>query len=118
MNEAEEFRRFTEQVKRIKKLNLLIKSETTGTLEELAEKFKVSESVIKEDIELMNERDAGIIYDEDVQSYSYTIPGEFFIGWMSAEDEKKREKEKELKKKMAMPERVETNRFLRVKGKK
>ena len=66
----------------------------------------------------MNERGGNIICDKDMQTYSYTIPGEFFIGWVSKEDKEKREQEKVLKEKMAIPLRVETNRFLRVKGKK
>ncbi len=68
MNEKDELKEiddFFEQTERIKKLNPLIKSETTGTLKEIAEKLEVSESVIENDIEYMNAYGSEIIYRKD-----------------------------------------------------
>jgi len=113
-NESDEF---SEQIKRLKKLNLLIKSKTTGTLEKLAEKLHVSESVISDDLEFMNERGAGITYDFVKKSYYYTYPGDFFIGWMSPEEKQKLDKDKELRKKANMPVRVDINRLIKISKK-
>ncbi len=112
-----EYEAFLQRMERIKKLDVLINSQKTGTLKDLAETLNVSESVLLSDFELMNEQGAEITYDIVKKTYYNKRPGKFFIGWLSTKDKKKLDADKERTKKANMPERFDVNRLITISKK-
>ena len=60
------------QIERIKRVNVLIRKEATGTPLQLAEKLNVSESTVFRLISELKELGAPIIYCRHCESYKYT----------------------------------------------
>ncbi len=72
---------FLECIKRIERLDYLIRLEITGNPIELAEYFNLSERQIYRLIELMKNLGAEIVYSKYKQSYIYVKPVKFNFGF-------------------------------------
>lgn len=66
-------------IKRINYINRLIKSRSTGSPDQLANKINVSKRTIFEFIKLMKEYGAPIKYDRHRRTYFYDDGGDFEI---------------------------------------
>ena len=65
----------------ILKLNYLIKSKSTGTPKELAEKLEISERSLYDYISLLKQFQAPIKYSKIMRTYYYIEKGDFEIGF-------------------------------------
>jgi predicted DNA-binding transcriptional regulator YafY len=62
---------FIEQIEALDRLHHLIKRKATGTPEQLAGKFKVSERTIKNLLKILRDRDLPVYYCRNEQTYYY-----------------------------------------------
>ena len=64
-----------DQILELSRLDDLITRSATGTLEQLAEKFDMSESSMKRHLrDLKDTFDAPVVYDREAETYHYTKP--------------------------------------------
>lgn len=66
---------------RIQRMDQLIRFKSTGKPSEFAKKMEISERWLYELLNEMREMGAKIEFDKQLNSYVYTIPGEFIINF-------------------------------------
>lgn len=78
---------FYDQIRRIERIDLLLRTRSTGTPEELAEKLGISTSQVYQIIKLMKiELEAPIYYSRACQSYCYRENVKFVCEFMVLDD--------------------------------
>ena len=70
---------FYDTLKRLKRIDFLIQSKSTGTPNELAEKLNISERWVYEYINILKNLGAPIKYCDITRSYLYEDDGKFLI---------------------------------------
>jgi len=70
---------FCDTLNRLKRLDYLIQSKSTGTPSELAKKLNISERWVYEDINMLKKLGAKIFYCELTRSYLYEEAGKLFM---------------------------------------
>lgn len=70
---------FYDTLNRLKRLDCLIQSKSTGTPNELAEKLDISERWVYENINVLKKLGAPIKYCETTRSYLYEEVGQFLV---------------------------------------
>ena len=69
-------------IKRLQRIDQLIREENTGQPALLAKTIGVSERTIYEDLKLMKKIGAPIEFCSDTQSYHYTTEGSLIVGFV------------------------------------
>ncbi len=68
-------------IKRLERIDVLIKNRSTGTPTQLAKRLGVNKSTIYNYIKVMKRFNAPITYSKERESYIYTTNGSFSIGF-------------------------------------